>query len=415
MTLGSALPHRAHQGAQACLVLTFLAFPLSLAVANLLMVLTLLLWALSLTGAGSRTALRQAMRNPMVAPALALFGWVVVAIAWSPATSDGALGHLQKYLKFAMVPMFIALLQDGAVRRRCWQAFALAMLFTLAVTWLNVWFDFPWTRTQNQGFGRDHTVVKDYISQGLMMTVFATVCAFVALDQRSRVRQAAVWLLWALASASILLLLQGRTGYVAWAASTAVLALCIAWARSHRAVAAAALGLAAVFALAVISSPVLQQRWERAWDEAEDAGSGPVTSVGSRIEMATFVLQQAARAPLLGHGTASYPVLAPRYFTDDDRCEVVCTHLHNQFLFFLFELGAVGLLLFLWFFVTIVREGWAQAPHRRAFVLAFTATAVVASSTHSAYFLSTESHCLILMGALIMAGLQARRAAGELA
>lgn len=412
MIPGSALPRRAHQGAQACLVLAFLAFPLSLALANLLLLLMLLLWALSLTGAEARAAMRQAMRNPLTAPALALFVCVVVAIAWSPAMSDGVLGYLQKYLKFAMVPMFIALLQDGAVRRRCWQAFALAMVFTLVVTWLNVWFDFPWTRTHNQGFGRDHTVVKDYISQGLMMTVFAAVCAFVALDQRSRLRQAAMWLLWALASASILLLLQGRTGYLAWAASTAVLALVIAWSRSHRAVAAAALGLAVVFTLAVISSPVLQQRWERAWNEAEDAGSGPVTSVGSRIEMATYALQQAAQAPLLGHGTASYPVLAPRYFTDGERCDVVCTHPHNQFLFFLFEQGAIGLLLFLWFLAAIVREGWVQAPHRRAFVLAFTATAVVASTTHSAFFLSTESHCLILMSALIMAGLRARRKAG---
>lgn len=414
MTLGSALPDRAHQGAQACLVLTFLAFPLSLALANLAMLLMLLLWALSLFGTKARGALGEGLRNRLVTPALALFAWVLVAIIWSPAAPEGALGFLQKYLKFAMVPVFIALLQDGAVRRRCWQAFAVAMGFTLVVTWLNVWFDFPWTRTHNQGFGRDHTVVKDYISQGLMMTVFTAVCVFVALGQSTRTRRAGLWLLWGLASASILLLLQGRTGYLAWAASTSVLALCIALAQSRRAVVAATLGLVVVFTLAVVSSPVLQQRWERAWDEAEDAGSGPVTSVGSRIEMASFVLQQAARAPLAGHGTASYPVLAPQHFTEGERCDVVCTHPHNQFLFFLFEQGAIGLLLFLWFLGAILREGWGQAPHRRAFVLAFVTTAVVASSTHSAFFLSTESHCLILMSALIMAGMRARRATGDL-
>jgi O-antigen ligase len=413
MTLGSALPDRAHQGAQACLVLTFLAFPLSLALANLAMLLMLLLWLLSLFGKKARGTLQEALRNPLAIPALALFMWVLVAITWSPAPPDGVLGFLQKYLKFAMVPIFIALLQDGGVRRRCWQAFAAAMLFTLVVTWLNVWFDFPWTRTHNQGFGRDHTVVKDYISQGLMMTVFTAVCVFVALGQPTRARRTGMWLLWALASASILLLLQGRTGYLAWAASTSVLALCIALAQSRRAVAATTLGLTVVFTLAVFSSPVLQQRWERAWDEAEDAGSGPVTSVGSRIEMASFALQQASLAPLAGHGTASYPVLAPQHFTDDARCKVVCTHPHNQFLFFLFEQGTIGLLLFLWFLGAIVREGWGQAPRRRAFVLAFATTAVVASSTHSAFFLSTESHCLILMSALIMAGLRARRTVGE--
>jgi len=195
-----------------------------LALANLAMLLMLLLWALSLFGTKARGALGEGLRNRLVTPALALFAWVLVAIIWSPAAPEGALGFLQKYLKFAMVPVFIALLQDGAVRRRCWQAFAVAMGFTLVVTWLNVWFDFPWTRTHNRGFGRDHTVVKDYISQGLMMTVFTAVCVFVALGQSTRARRAGVWLLWGLASASILLLLQGRTGYLAWAASTSVLA-----------------------------------------------------------------------------------------------------------------------------------------------------------------------------------------------
>jgi O-antigen ligase len=403
------LPHALTRAARASLVLAFFAFPMSVALANVALLLALLLWLPSLWGAEARGHLREALHNPLAAPALALFAWVVVAIAWSPAEPRDALGFLQKYLKFALVPMFIALLQDATTRRRCWQGFALALGFTLLVTWLNVWFDFPWTRTHNQGFGVDHTVFKDYISQGLMMTIFAAVCVFLAFETHERPRQALWWLLWLLASVSILLLLQGRTGYLAWAGSTTVLALGLALHRSRVAVGVTLVALAALFTVAVVSSPVLQQRWKEAWVDADKAGSGPITSVGARVEMAEFAFEQIRQAPLLGHGTASYPVLSKQHFMDKDRCSVQCTHPHNQFLFFHFEQGAIGLLLFLWFVLALVREAWRHGVRHQAFTLAFVVTLCAASLTHSAFWLSTESHCLVLMSALIMAGLHARR------
>ncbi|MBL0917528.1 MAG: O-antigen ligase family protein [Hydrogenophaga sp.] len=408
MSLVSALPRRAQQGAQACLVLAFFAFPVSVALANVALLLTLLLWAISLSGAEARSTLRQAMHNPLAIAALALFAWIVIATAWSPAEREGVLGFLQKYLKFALVPMFIALLQDATVRRRSWQAFALAMLFTLAVTWLNVWFDFSWTRTHNQGFGVDHTVFKDYISQGLMMSLFALMCAFLATDTHSqRVRWLVVGL-WMLASISMLVLSLGRTGYLAWAVSTAVFALAMAFGCSRRAAIGTLLGLGLVFAAASMS-PVLQERGELAWAEAASARTGPVTSIGARMAMAEFVLDEVPNAPLLGHGTATYPVLARQHFTAPGYCEVVCPHPHNQFLFFQFEQGAVGLLLFLGFIGVMVREALHHGTQRRAFALAFVAVLCTASASHSAFWLSTESHCLILLSALLMAGLRGRR------
>ncbi|MGC4397802.1 O-antigen ligase family protein [Hydrogenophaga sp. T2] len=409
MSLAHTLNTGAFKGAQAGLVLVFFAFPMSVALANVALLLTLLLWALSLGGADSRAALREAFRNPLVGPALALFAWIVIAVAWSPADREGVTGFVQKYLKFAMIPVFIALLQDARVRRRCWQAFAVALLFTLAVTWLNVWFDFSWTRTHNQGFGGDHTVFKDYISQGLMMSVFASLCAFWATDRQAGWRRAGLILLWAAASASILVLLAGRTGYLAWAASTAVFALVLAAARSRWVVIATLVGVGALFAAAV-TSPVLLDRWQGAVNEAANAGNGPVTSIGARVQMIRFVLERAADAPLLGHGTASYPVGAKQHFTAPGYCEVVCPHPHNQFLFFLYEQGAIGLLLFLAFIAVIVREAWRHEPRRRALALAFVATLCAACVSHSSFWLSTENHCLILMSALVMASLIARRA-----
>ena len=402
------------RGAQATLVLCFFAFPWSVALANVALLLTLLLWLGSLAGPDQRAALARALRNPLVAPALALFAWVLIATLWSPASRSEVLSFWQKYLKFLLVPLFIALLQDARTRRRCWQAFALVLLFTLAVTWLSVFVDIPWTKASRSQASLDHTVFKDHISQGLMMSVFALLAAWFAVtERRPRWRLAAV-ALWLLATGSILLLSQGRTGYLAWAVSSAVFALALAGAHSRRAMLAATAGLATVVVLAFAVSPVLQERVQRAWDEAhtvqlDTAADAVVTSAGARVEMARLALQQAREAPLLGHGTASYPTLAKAHFTSANWCNVVCPHPHNQFLFFLVEQGAIGLMLFLWFLFAIAREGWRHDPPRRAFALGFVATAGAASGTHSAFWLSTESHCLILMSALLMASLWARR------
>ncbi|MBX3610050.1 MAG: O-antigen ligase family protein [Hydrogenophaga sp.] len=406
MTLGDGL----HRAAQWALVIVFLAFPLSLAVANLALVLTLALWLASLVSPVARAQCLAALRNPMAAPALALFGWVLLATAWSPVPATGALAMALKYLKLGLVPMFLALLQTPWVRRRCWQAFGLALMFTLVVTWLNVWFDFSWTRTHNQGFGVDHTVVKDYISQGVMMCVFASMCAFVAVTHvRRRVRIAAL-VVWLLASVSVLALLQGRTGYLAWAVSTAAFLISLGLARSLGRGLLAAVGVAALFALVVTASPLLQERATTALSEANTADGTTITSIGARLSMARLVLELAPDALWLGHGTGAYPVQAEKVFTDKDFCDVACPHPHNQFLFFLFDQGLVGLVLFLWFIAAMARSSWRASPQRRALGLAFTGTLCAACVSHSSLWLSTESHCLILMGALVMASLGPQRA-----
>lgn len=407
--------HACSTGARAALVLCFLAFPMSVALANVALLLTLLLWLLSLAGAPARAELREALRNPLSAPALALFAWIVIAVAWSPADLQGVLGAVQKYLKFLMVPMFIALLQDPATRRRCWHAFVLALLFTLAVTWLSVWIEIPWTRASRAGMATDHTVFKDHISQGLMMTLFAAIVVWLAITARRPPLRWACAALWLLATGAILALSQGRTGYLAWIASSGAFALTLAVAHSRRAVLGAVVGLVAVVALAFTASPVLQQRVSAAWTEAltaklDNTPGAVVTSTGARVEMARFALDASLQAPVFGHGTASYPVLAKQHFTSTEWCSVVCPHPHNQFLFFLVEQGAIGLLLFLWFIAAIAREGWRHDPPRRAFSLAFVATLGAACLSHSSFWLSTENHCLILMSALAMASLRARRA-----
>ncbi len=391
------------QGARASLVLVFFAFPMSVALANVGLLLTLMFWLLGLVWGSSVRDTRQALSNPATLPALALFAWIAVAALWSPAEGGQIAGAVQKYSKFLMLPIFIGLLQDASLRRRCWQAFALAMLFTLAVTWFNIWFDFAWTRTHNQGFGQDHTVFKDRIAQGILMSFFTVMAMHQATQAPSRARAILAGGVASLAAFSVLFLSAGRTGYLALLLSLAVFSVFAAGLNARR-LAIVVAAIAAVLVLAFTTSTQLQTRLFQAWTEFQHSDlSTPVTSVGARVEMARFSLRTALDAPLFGHGTAAYPVLANAHFTDPTWCSVVCVHPHNQFVLFLFELGLVGLTLFLWFVFAIAWQAWRKnAPHR-ALMLAFLAILVVSNMTHSSFWLSTENHFFILMTALLMA------------
>lgn len=393
------------QGAKASLVLVFFAFPMSVALANVGLLLTLVFWLLGCVWGSSLRDTRQALANPLAPPALALFAWIAIAALWSPAEGSLIGAALGKYTKLLWVPVFIGLLNDPVTRRRCWQAFALTMLFTLVVTWLNVWFDFSWTRTHNQGFGEDHTVFKDRIAQGILMSFFMVMALHQAVRAPTRARAALAAVVAGLAVFSVLFLSSGRTGYLALLLALAVFTV-FAVGLHRRRLAIAALALVAVMAITFTTSTQLRSRVNEAWLEARDSSiTVPVTSAGARVEMNRFALQSALEQPLPGHGTASYPVLAPAHFTDASWCSVVCVHPHNQFLFFLFEQGLIGLALFLWFVFAIVRQAWREDTPRRALMMGFVAVLLVSNMTHSSFWLSTENHFFIFMSVLLMAAI----------
>lgn len=393
------------QGAKASLVLVFFAFPMSVALANVGLLLTLVFWLLGCVWGSSLRDTRQALANPLAPPALALFAWIAIAALWSPAEGSLIGAALGKYTKLLWVPVFIGLLNDPVTRRRCWQAFALTMLFTLVVTWLNVWFDFSWTRTHNDGFGKDHTVFKDRISQGIMMSLFTVTALHCAMQSSSRTRAVLAAIVASLAAVSVLFLSAGRTGYLAVLLSVGVFGVFAMGLRPRR-LAFAAVAMGALVAVTFTTSTQMQSRITAAWSEAQNSSlTAPVTSTGARVEMNRFAFEASLEHPVLGHGTAAYPVLAPLHFTDASWCSVVCVHPHNQFLFFLFEQGLIGLALFLWFVFAIVRQAWRADTPRRALMMGFVAVLLVSNMTHSSFWLSTENHFFILMSVLLMAAI----------
>lgn len=380
----------------ACVALYFL-FPISVAGANVSMLVVLVSGLL----AGQYRQRWDAVRgNPVVWASLGLYAWMIIGIAYSPAPWPDVAQHLGKYFKLVFLVLVMSLLMDAKWRRRCWGAFTAAMLFTLACTYANIWIDLPWSRTQNQGWGVDHTVFKDYISQGIMMSMLV----LIALSQTLNSKRTRKWRLsWGgvalLAALSITHLSYGRTGYLALAAALGAFALFAMKGRSRWLV-IAGVGLAAV--VVVYSSEGLRNRVALAVQEARSSHQEDLTSIGQRLYFAEKTWNLIQEKPVLGWGTGAYHEQFCRVATTPAWCDAGKFHPHNQLLFILVEHGLIGFgFLLLLILLPIFCVGGATGAIA---VVAggFSGVFLVGSMTHASLWLSTESHFFTLMLALVV-------------
>ena len=380
----------------ACVALYFL-FPISVAGANVSMLVVLVAGLL----AGQYRQRWEAVRgNPVVWASLGLYAWMIIGIAYSPAPWPDVAQHLGKYFKLVFLVLVMSLLMDAKWRHRCWGAFTAAMLFTLACTYANIWIDLPWSRTQNQGLGADHTVFKDYISQGIMMSMLV----LIALSQTLNSKLTRQWrLAWGgmalLAALSITHLSYGRTGYLALAAVLGAFALFAMKGRSRWLVLA---GVVVVTVVAFQSSKSLQDRVTQAVLEARNSNHEGMTSIGQRLYFAEKTWSLIQEKPVLGWGTGAYHGQFCRVATTPVWCDAGKFHPHNQFLFIWVENGLIGLGLLLLLILLPIFNVRQVAGRSAVLGAGFSGVFLVGSITHASLWLSTESHFFTLMLALVV-------------
>lgn len=380
------------------LVALFFAFPIALGAANTLMALVLLSWLLAGRFGQRWETLK---RNLMTLPALLMYGLIAAGVVYTTATPQEIWMHLNKYSKFLFVLVAISLLHEARWRERCWQAFSAAMLFTLASVYAGIWLDLPWSVTHNKGWGVDHTVFKDYISQGVMMSFFVVLSLQRAIAVTSKGR----CILWAaialLGILSITHLSGGRTGYLSLGAALLVFSLMSVPSRWRI---SAFVGLVLATALMVGTSPQLRGRVAQALAEAEHHSAHDFSSIGQRLYFWRRAAGLIEERPVLGWGTGAYHRQFCRVADDQGWCGAGRFHPHNQFLFFGVEYGLVGLLAFLFYLARPIRHAVQQDRPQKAMILSFMAIFVMGSMTHGSLWLSTENHFFTFMLALLMAG-----------
>jgi O-antigen ligase len=399
MKLIERIQHHAHTGLLASVMLVYLTFPTWATVANVGLLFMLLFW---LASGQWRFKWQRIAENPGLWFALGLYAWMWIGIAYTDATSEEIGSHLRKYLKLALMAVAVYALSAGVWRRRAWSAYAMAMAFTLLSTYANIWLQLPWSVSQNQGWNTDHTVFKDYIAQGILMSMFIALgLANMVKPSTSNLHRLAWGLVVVLGVLSITHLSLGRSGYLAMA--SALLGF-VFWAaqgwRRWAGLALLVLGLAGVFA----TSSVMQSRVAQAILEARSHNLEDFSSIGQRMYFAQKTSELIQEKPLLGWGTGAYHQQFCRVADNDRWCHVGKVHPHNQFLFIWVEHGLVGLALLLGLVFCPMWMTRHAPSHIRGLAAAYTGIFVVISMTHGSLWLSTESHFHTLMGALLFAG-----------
>lgn len=394
----SRYPHEALDCmARWCLVSFFFLMPLTLAGAHLSMACTLVLWLLS-----GRFALRwQAVRGmPALVPLLGLVALILAGSLYTTAGEREILQHLTKYAKLLLLLVAASLLVRQDTRERSWAAFTAAMALTLVLSYANIWWDVPWSKTHNQGWGVDHSVFRDYITQGSMMALLMLRALHQGLSTRVRWQRALWWLLAVLAFVCNTQLSLGRTGYLA--TGVALVLFTLSQVRRRKALPALA-ALFVVFAIAVWSSPQIQQRALLVANELGDYKTDRLSSIGQRMYFWEKSLQLIAERPVLGWGTGAYHGQFCRVATSEAWCQAGRVHPHNQFLFFGVEYGVVGALMLAAVLAMALWGGMRCARTDRSLVWGFVGILFVGSMTHSSLWLSSEGFFYAFALALVMA------------
>ena len=365
-------------------IAAFFSIPWTLAGANISLLCLVLAWLL----AGDwRQRWDAARGNAVSLPLLVLYAIILLGAVYTTAPWRVVLDHWLKYDKLLLMVIAISLLaQDGKTRERCWTAFTIAALFTLASSYLSIWWRLPWSRAQTLGWGGDHSVFKDYITQSVLMALLMLRGLYLALRANVAWQRGAWLAVAALAFVCNTQLLYGRTGYVATA--VAVLAFVLALVPVRRWWMALAL-VAVLLAGAVLLSPTIVPRVALGLKELGEVPE-TTTSIGPRLYFLHYGLDLFWQKPWLGWGTGAYHGEFCRIATTPEWCAAGSFHPHNQFLFFMVEHGIPGLLAFAAVFAAALWQAARMERLDRAVAFAFVWVACVGSLTHSGIWLANE-------------------------
>ena len=343
-------------------ILIGLSVPISVALDNVLLALLLAGAVLNL---GS--ILHTVRVQPVARAAILLFAMLLAATFYGITPWRAAFATLSKYIDLILIPIFMVLLADKAIRHKARHAFLAAMALTLVLSymlgmgllpmlsWMN-----PFSTTGNP------VIFHSHITQNNMMAFAVLLALLEARDATTRGKKFA-WAMFAmLGTINVLFMVQGRTGYLillallgwfAWATLIHIL-------RKHGREWGWRLGLAIVAAITTMAlaayhlSPRLHDRVMQVASEyqAWTPGHGKLTSTGQRLDFYSSTLQIVQQHPLFGVGTGGFAAV---YAQQTQGMDVMKTqNPHNEYLMIMVQSGVIGLALLLYLFYT----QWHYAP-----------------------------------------------------
>lgn len=356
------------------------SLPVSTALDEILLALILLLW---LASGHFREKIEAVRDNPVVLPALLLFGMYLLGIAYGDATGREAVGSLSKASNLLFIPVLIYFFREEGVRRLALAGFLSALALTLLISYLLRLGLLPPLGLFHITPDDAYTPFKHRITHSFLMSFGAYLFALQALREERRPARILFAALGIAALGNALFIVSGKTGYVV-ALVLGAYFLIARW-RWRGVVAASALLLFLSGAVYFMPSSVPHQRL--AMMAGEIANWKPdrpeSTASGYRLEFYRNSLLLVAKRPLLGTGTGGFNGAYAALVKGSGMEATV--NPHNEYLMVAVQLGVVGLALMLWLFFTLWRSagglpGEFGRPAARGLVLLFLSASMVTST-----------------------------------
>ncbi|MFI4937006.1 MAG: O-antigen ligase family protein [Candidatus Berkiellales bacterium] len=309
------------------------AIPVSTALTNILCVIILVAWLL-----GPRYSEKWAIfqYHPLVQWLYPLIGLSFLGVIYSVADLAAIQGGLRDCIRLLVIPVFIYFFSARGVSRLAFFAFLSAMILTLVLAFLKVYFHFPIGLKYSMG-----GVFKCHIKTSFFMAISVFFLA-------SQVKQNKPYWLRLLLISLIMLMVYyllfmnaGRIGYMVLVLGTLILA----WQRYRfKGIAISALLALITIIGAYATSDIFSQRINllaQDFDFYQQGGRLHESSLGSRITFATNSLTLIKEHPLLGWGTGSFGSAYEKTFADQHT--LLTDNPHNEYLRITVEFGLLGL------------------------------------------------------------------------
>ena len=339
---------------------------------GILLGLLVLCWAIS---GGWRERLRRIIANPVAVAAILLFAWLLLGTLWGGGTLEERGLWVKKYANLLLIPLLISMVIDAREKNRAILALAASLAVTLALSFaLSVGILPTGGLIHCNPFNpcllkkqipcdpsiscvpanyppvcdpSNPCIFKKHTTHNLLMAFGVLLFGLLAWKSSSR------WMRWGwagaagLAAGNVLLMVQGRTGYVVLAGLAMVaFHMYFGW----RGMAAAAIVLTVTFSVAYWISTTFHDRVNLVvtgvtqWNPRMPTYDG----VTERMEFFYHTVEIIQERPLMGAGTGGF---AQAYAMHANQAGVpVTAHPHNQYLLIMAQVGIVGLGLLLWLF-----------------------------------------------------------------
>ena len=337
--------------------------------------------------------------------AIGLLALFIVGASWSMAPHAESLLAIRKYSRLLLVPIGVALSRrDPRLAPRALIAFLAGAALLASASYL-VRFDLMpvsdlgWWRA---GDAKDAFAFRNHITIGILLS-FATMVCFLLASYRKTLRARLIAIAGGvLFAVPILVLNQGRTGYVDLFIGLVALFLL----RTRLTLLRTTGGLAAIallFAAFYVVSPNFNSRTNDLIDEVTT--NKQTSPNGVRVSFMQTGLRAVAQHPLFGNGTGAfseiYAPVAAQVWGAGTPMALARHQPHSEFLLVTVQLGALGLAVYIALLVALGRSALAVRSFETDTMALLWVIYVATSTFNSLLWDTTEAHWFLLLSSCL--------------